>query len=119
MEYRAVDRVVHADMEVIRVRAELLRVKVGNAAEILLFRGCHHFAIAKSRGFLIRFCGELAGEHIVGLAVFRHQIQRHHRKLRGCAALQKEHLVVIRDLHHLAQKAFRALDDRVIDLRSV
>lgn len=92
MEYRAVDRVVHADMEVIRVRAELLRVKVGNAAEILLFRGCHHFAIAKSRGFLIRFCGELAGEYIVGLAVFRHQIQRHHANCEDAPPCKKSTL---------------------------
>lgn len=61
----------------------------------VLTRGKHvHLTVARS--FVGSLLGELAGDDVVSLAVFVHQVQRHSRKLRGRAALQKQHLVVVR-----------------------
>ena len=119
LEHGAVDRVVHADVEVVRVGAELIFVERRDAAEVVVLRGGDGLAVAEAAGLLVGLRRKLAGEHVVGLAALRHQVERDHRELRGSAALQEENLIVIGNLHHLAQKLLRALDDAVVDLRSV
>ena len=47
------------------------------------------------------------------LVVFVHEIQRNSGKMGGGAALQEKHFVVVRDVHDLAEQAFRLFDDVV------
>ena len=48
-----------------------------------------------------------------------HQIERNGGKLRGCAALQKENLVVVRNVHEAAEVLLGSLDDGIVIGRSM
>ena len=64
-------------------------------------------ACAVAGGLLIGLVGPLAGDDKVGLAAFGHQVHGDHGKLGGSAALQKQYLVIVRDVHDLPQKRLR------------
>ena len=113
---RAVDRVVHADVEVIRVLREGCGVQIRNVGEGLILRGSHHVGLAVAGSLLVSLGGPLARQHEVGLAALRHQVHRDHRKLRGSASLQEQNLVIVRNPHHFPQKTFRGVNDALVFL---
>ena len=105
-------------MYIIGIRTERIAGGFRDHGEILLLGGRDCFGISVFESLLIRLGGELSGEDIVRLARF-HEIERYGRKLRGCAALEEEHRIVVRDLHELAQIRLRLFDDRFIGRRSM
>ena len=71
--------------------------------------------VAKLLRFLACIVCKVARHGIIRLAGL-HQVHRNCCKLQGCTALQKQNLVVIRNLHHTTQRGLGILNDRVIDL---
>ena len=112
-EAGAVDGVVLADIEVIGVGPERGLVPVGDVGVAVLAGGGHHLDVAVALGFLDGQVGEVAGVDVVGLAalVGGEQVQGHLGKLHGGAALQEEHLVVVRNGHQGAQVRLGLLND--------
>ena len=75
--------------------------------------------IAVLLGLLIGFLGPLAGDDIVRLAAAVHKVQRNGRELGGSAALQKEHLVVVRHLVQLPHQCLGVFDNFIKGFRAV
>ena len=68
--------------------------------------------------FFICAAGEIAGDDIVGRASLG-KIQRKSREHTGRAALQEQDLIVVRNIHDLAQILLSIADDLVIHLGTV
>ena len=118
---RAVDRVVAADVEVVRVAAELRLVPVRDLRIADVLGGGNLLDVRVLLGLLDGQVGEVAGVDVVRLAglVAGQQVQRHLRELHGRAALQEEHLVVLGDAHERAQVRLGLCDDLLIHLGAV
>ena len=74
--------------------------------------------VAELDRFLVCVVGEVAGQRVVRFAGLE-QVHRDRCKLGGSAALQEQHLVVVRDGENTAQSRFSLGDDAVIYLGSV
>ena len=114
----AEDGVVLADVDVAGVLVVVNGVYIRDISEIFILAGCYDLGFTELGGFLGSQTREVAGHDIVCLAG-GHKVQRHHGKLLGSAALKEAHLVVIRDIHHPAQRGFSVLDDGVEPLAAV
>ena len=114
----AVDGVVGADVEVIRVRTDIQLSLRRHAVEIALLGGEGNVDVAELDGFLVGIIGEVAGDCIVRLAGL-HQVHRDGRELRRCAALQEQDLVILRNGEHAAHGRLGLLDDAVVYLGAV
>ena len=118
---RAVDRIVAADVEIVRIGAEFLLVPIGNLRISDVLGGGDFLDVAVALGFLNGKVGKVAGIDVIRLAGFvaGEQVQRHLRKLHRRAALQKEHLVVFGNVHQRSQIRFRLCYDPLVHFRSV
>ena len=67
MEAGAVDGIVVAQVEVVRIRGKLLGIQFGDVGEGLILAGSDSFALSELLGFLIRLGTPLAGDDEVGL----------------------------------------------------
>ena len=112
----AVDGVVHADVEIVGVGSEGGGIQLRYVGEGLILGAGHHMGLAVAGSLLVRLVGPLAGDDEVGLAAAVHQVEREHGELGGGTALEKQHLVGIRNPHDLAQQGLALLDDGVIGL---
>ena len=74
--------------------------------------------VAELDRFLVSVVCEVAGEGIICLAGLE-QVHRDRCELGRSAALQEQHLVVVRDREHTAKSRFSLGNDAVIYLGSV
>ena len=74
---------------------------------------------AQDLGFLDRLLRPDAGEQIVGGAVVREQVHRHHRELQRGAALKEQHPVAVGDPGQLAARRFGLIEDLLEHLAAV
>ena len=114
----AVDRLIFADVDIVRVLGDVEVGAVGDVGIVLVLRGGGDDDLAdllRLGNGLLRPC---AGLNVDGLAVF-HQVHRDHGELERCAALNKQYLVVVGDAHEVAKILLGLVDDLLIDLRTV
>ena len=114
----AEDGVVLADVDVAGVLIVVDSVYIRDISEVFILTGCHDLGLAELGGLLGSQTREVAGHDVVCLAG-GHKVQRHHGKLLGSATLEKAHLIVIRDVHHPAQRSLGILDDGIEPLAAV
>ena len=114
----AVDGVVCADVEVVCVRTDVQLSLRRYAVEIALLGGEGNMDVAELDRFLVCVVGEVTGQRVVRLAGLE-QVHRDRCELGRSAALQEQHLVIIRDREHTAKSRFSLGNDAVIYLRSV
>ena len=101
----AVDGLIFADVDVIGVVRDVQIGAVGEVGEVLIGGGGDDFDLAVPLGLGNGLFAPGAGLHIAGHAVF-HQVHGHHGKLHCTAALNEEHLIVIRNVHQRPQIGF-------------
>ena len=109
---------VGADVEVIRIRTDVQLGLRRNAVEVAVLGGEGNMDVAELDRFLVSVVCEVAGEGIICLAGLE-QVHRDRCELGRSAALQEQHLVVVRDGENTAQSRFSLGDDAVIYLGSV
>ena len=114
----AVDGLVLADIDVVGVLGNVQVGAVGDVGEVLVGGGGNHLHLAVLLGLGNGLLGPCAGLHIAGLAVL-HQVHGHHGELQGAAALDKQDLVVIGDVHQLAQVGLGLVGDLLEHLGAV
>ena len=115
----AVNGIVPANMEVVCVLVKSRRVELRNIRKCFVRAGRYNISGTVTRSFLICFFCPLTGYNKIRLIGTVHQIKRNHGKLCRSTALQKQNLVIIRNIHHFAQQRLAAFDDIVIFLRTV
>ena len=101
----AVDGLIFADVDVIGVVRDVQIGAVGEIGEVLIGGGGNDLDFTVSLGFGNGLFAPSAGLHIAGHAIF-HQVHGNHGKLHRTAALNKEHLIVIRNVHQRPQIGF-------------
>ena len=106
----AVDGLIFADVDVIGVVRDVQIGTVGEIGEVLIGGGGDDFDLAVPLGLGYGLFAPSAGLHIAGHAVF-HQVHGDHGKLHRTAALNKEHLIVIGNVHQRPQIGFRLRQD--------
>ena len=112
MVFGAINGLVFADVHVIGVRIHLQLGHIGHIAEIIIGRITQNMGIAKALRFLVGLFAPRAAHDIFGKTA-SHKVQGHHGELRRTAALQEQHLIVIRDTHEVAQVGFGLFDNRL------
>ena len=112
MVFGAIDGLVFADVHVIGARIHPQLGHIGHIAEIIIGRITQNTGVAKALRFLVRLLAPRAAHDILGKTA-AHKVQGHHGELRGTAALQEQHLIVIRDTHEVAQIGFSLFDNRL------
>ena len=117
-ELGAVNRIVLADVDVIRIFGNIEVTAIGNIAEGLVRRRGDCDSIRISGCLLKRPLGPLTGDYICGLSVLRH-VHRDGSKLLVCAALQEQDFVIVRDVHELPEIFLGFLDDAVKNLAAM
>ena len=111
----AEDRVVGADIEVIRLRIEVKLLLLRNPSEVIRLRGCSDMDLAVLLCFLIGTACEIAGDRVVRLAG-DHQVERDCGELHGCTALHEQDLIVVWNIHNAAECILRTVDDIIVIL---
>ena len=117
--FRAVDRVVVADMYVIRVVTDHIGRNCGNVRKILVCRGSDQSDIAVFLRLDVCFLRELTRHNVIGFSAAVHKVERNGGKLRGRAALKKEHFIILGNVHQFAEVFFRLFDDGFVVRRSM
>ena len=103
-ELRAEDRVVRREVNVGRVFA--VRAGFRNVVEVGVLAGAGDVRLAAGLRFLQSFLRPHACDQIIGRAIRRKKIHRHHRKLQRRSALQEQDGVVVRDACQFAAECF-------------
>ena len=109
----AVDGLVLADVDIVRVLGDVEVGAVGDIAVVLVLAGGGDDDLAVLLRFADRLLGPRAGLDVDGLAVF-HQVPGDRGKLQRGAALNKEHLVVVGNAHQVAEIGLRLIDDLLV-----
>ena len=115
----AVDCVVEADVNIVCVLAEHGLICLGNVGEGLVGRGSYRLGVAVALSLLKSLLCPLTGYDVISLVVLVHEVEGNHGELCGAAALKKENLVVIGDIHYFSEESLSVLDDLVIGLAAV
>ena len=106
-------------MYIVGVRAQLKLILARNTCEVYVF-SCRDFSCVEIfLRFLQRASGEITGNNIVSDFILISQIHRERCKYTTRAALQKQHLVVVRDVHDLSHVGFSSLDNIIEHFGSV
>ena len=63
--------------------------------------------------FLESFLSPTAGDDVIRAAFSRQKIHRDHRELQTRSALQKQHVIVVRNAKQLSQAGFSAIENFV------
>ena len=106
-------------MDIVRIGAEALARGGRHIGEIVGGGGCSADGIAVLLRLLERLARELTRDDVIRLVIPVHQIERNGGELRGRAALQKEHLIVVRNVHEAAEILLGGLDDGIVIGRSM
>ena len=115
---RAENGVVGADVHIIRIFAEGDGRRIGNIRIGLVLGGGDAGRIAVDLALLPCLFGKIPRDDIVRFSAV-HQIEGNCGKLRGSAALHKQHGIVFGDPHELAQQGFPFVHDRLKGLVAV
>ena len=115
---RAVDSLVLADIDIIRILFDRQIGAVGNVSIVAVLGGSGDIDLAVFLRLGNGLLGPCAGFDIDRLAIL-HQIHRDHGKLQRCAALNEENLIVIGDPHQITQILLSLVDDGLENLRTV
>ena len=114
----SVNGVVLADIYIIRVRADGQIGTVRDIGEGLVLGGRNSICLSVDlRLFECLLC-PLSGDDIISHLIF-HQVHGNRRKLKVRAALHEQYLVIVRDLHQIAQILLRLIDDLLEGLGAV
>ena len=114
----AVDGLVFADVDIIAVVGDVQIAAIGDVGEVLILGGGDDVHLAEFLGLGNGLLGPCAGFHIAGLTVL-HEVHGHHGELHGAAALNEQDLVVVRDVHQLAQVGLGLVGDLLEHLGAV
>ena len=114
----AVDGLVLADVDVVGILGNVQIGAVGDVGEVLVGGGGDHLHLAVLLGLGNGLLGPCAGLHVAGLAVL-HQVHGHHGELQRTAALDEQHLVVVGNVHQLAQVCLGLVGDLLEHLGAV
>ena len=111
----AVDGFILADVDIVGIGGNVQIGAVGNVAVVLILGGGGHddFAVLFSLGNGL--LGPGAGFDIHGLTVL-HQVPGNGGELQGGAALDEQDLVVVGNVHQVAQVGLGLVDDLLEDL---
>ena len=115
LELGTVDGVVLADVYIVSVLGDIEVGAVGNVGEGLVCGGSHCNCVAVDLCFLISLLSPLTGDYVSCLLVL-HEVHGDSRELLGSAALEEQYLVVIRNVHDVADILLGFLDDGVVCL---
>lgn len=118
LEFCTVNGVVLADINIVRILADRKVRAVRNVGKGLILGGSDLIRFSVFLRLLVRLLRPLAGNDVIRHPVL-HQVHRDHRKLLRSAVLQEQYLIVIRDVHQLAQILLRLPDDPVKNLSAV
>ena len=97
-------------MNVAGVRVIVDALHIRDVGEVFVLAAGSNAGRAEFGGLLGGLLAEVAGHKIIRRAG-GHKVQRHHRKLLGRAALEKAHLVIIRDVQHPAHGGLGVVDN--------
>ena len=117
-EFCAVNGVVLTDVYVVCIRADRQITAVRDIAEGFIFRRCDLVCFSVFLSFLISFLCPLSCYDIICNLVF-HKVHRDHGKLLGCSSLKEKYLVVIRNVHKLAEIFLCSINDLLKSCTSV
>ena len=117
-ELGAVDGVVFADVDIVRVLVNGQVGAVGDIGEGLVGGGGHSVGGAVHFGLLPGLFRPLAGDDVIGDFCF-HQVHRHHGKLLAGAALHEQDFIVVGDSHEGAKVSLCLVDDGLIGFGAV
>ena len=112
------NRLVFADVNIIRILTDGKIGTIGDVAVIAILAGCNKVDLAVFLCFVICLFGPVAGYDIVSNAVF-HKVHGQHCKLKRCTALNEHDLVVIGNVHKVAQILLGFVDDLLENLGPV
>ena len=119
-ELDALDRFVHGEVGVGRVRVELQLVLFGHAVEIARLAVPGHVHGPLGFGFVVGLFAPRAAKDVIGrLARAMEQIHGHHAELEQGPALEEEHPVVVRNTQQRAEVGLGLVDDFVEGLGAV
>ena len=114
----AEDGVVLGDVDVVDVIPEILAGDLGDVGVARLFGGRDQADVAVFYRFFISLLGEVA-RHDVVCATLLQKIEGDRLELRGRAALEKEHFILVGDVHQLAHEGDAFVVDGLVDLAAV
>ena len=117
-ELGAVDGIVLADVDIVRVLADGKIGAVGDVGEGLVRGGSHSVGLTEELGLLPGFLRPLAGDDVVRHLVL-HEVHGNHGKLLGRAALHEQHLVIVGNAHQGAQVSLGLVNDGLVGLGAV
>ena len=106
-------------MYIICIRAEFQLFLSRNTREILILSGSCFPRIEIFLRLLKRGPGEISGNDVICDFVPVSEIHRKRCEDAACAALKKQHFIVIRNIHNFAHVCLRGFDDVIKDLRAV
>ena len=107
---RAVHRFVLADVDVVGVGGKRQTVNIGHVREVFVLGAGHAVGLAVQLRLLERLLRPVARHDVVGNLVL-HEVHRDGRELLRGAALQKQHAVVVGDVHEVADVLLSRFDD--------
>ena len=114
----AVDSLVFADIDIVRVLRNVQIGAVRDIGEVLVGGGGHDFDLAVFLCLGDGLLGPGAGFHIASDPVF-HQVHGHHGELDRAAALDEKDLVVVGNAHELAEIRLRLVPNLLEHLAPV
>ena len=118
MECRAVDGVVHADVDIVCILIHRKVRAVRNIGEGPVLAGGNGIRRTEHLGLFPGLLCPLAGDDVITYPVL-HQVHRHHGKLHVTAALDEKYFIIIRNIHEIPKVLFRLIDDILEIFRSM
>ena len=116
--FRAVDRIVLADVNVICILADWKVRNVRDVGERLILGGRDLIGRAVLLRFLVRSLRPLAGHDVIRDAVL-HEVHRQHRELQMRAALHEHDFIILGNGKQRPKVRLRLVNDRLIRLGPV
>ena len=99
-ELGSVNGIVFTNIDIVRILRNGQIAAVRDIRKGLIRRRSDFNRLTVNLSLLISFLSPLSRDNIGCLAVF-HQIHGNHGKLQACPSLQKQHLIIIRNIHKL------------------
>ena len=118
LEGGAVNGFVFADVNIVCVFPDGKVAAIGQVGVVAILGTGDALNITVFLGFLESLIRPCAGDDVVSHAIL-HQIHGDHGKLQCCATLDEQNLIVVGDVHQLAQISFSVVVNFLEDLRAV